>query len=33
MEQQVAHDDRGQPMMVALYRVQDGLITDVGFLA
>ncbi len=33
VDQQFAHDDQGQTMMVALYRVQDGLISEVRFLA
>jgi hypothetical protein len=33
IDQQLAHHDDGQTMMVALYRVQDGLITEVRFLA
>lgn len=33
VDQQLAHHDQGQTMMVALYSVQDGLITEVRFLA
>jgi hypothetical protein len=33
VDQQLSHDDQGQTMMVALYQVQEGLITEVRFLA